>query len=154
MIAIDTDVLGIYHIFKQDPRYPVAASFMYQSEQAERGVPIFSLLELCGLISTARQPEEAMEIFETYLTSESIDVLYPPVDLSSVEVFWARQNAELLKRIERKIRLGDAAILWTVETCVCDALITWNTRHYKDKTSLPIQTPDEWLTDHGYNSEG
>lgn len=154
MIAIDTDVLGIYHVFKQDPRYPVTASFMYQSEQAERGVPIFSLLELCGLISTARQSEEAMEIFETYLTSESIDVLYPPIDLSSIEVFWARQNAELLKRIERKIRLGDAAILWTVEAHFCDALVTWNTKHYEGTTMVPIQTPEEWLTDHGYNPEG
>ena len=154
MIAIDTDVRGIYHVFKQDSRYPVTASFMHQSEQAERGVPIFSLLELCGLISTARQSEEAMEIFETYLTSESIDVLYPPLDLNSVEVFWARQNAELLKRIERKIRLGDAAILWTVETHPCDALITWNTKHYEGKTTLPIQAPDKWLTDHGYSPEG
>lgn len=154
MIAIDTDVLGIYHVFKQDSRYPVTASFMYRSERAERGVPIFSLLELCGLISTARQSEEAVEIFEAYLTSESIDVLYPPVDLNSVEVFWARQNAELLKRIERKIRLGDAAILWTVETHPCDVLITWNTKHYEGKATLSIQTPGEWLTDHSHSPGG
>ena len=60
MIGIDTDVLGIYHIFKRDGRYPATERFMRESERVERGVPIFSLLELCGLIATARQPDEAI----------------------------------------------------------------------------------------------
>jgi hypothetical protein len=146
LIAIDTDVLGIYHIFRQDTRYEVTASFMQESERSERGIPVFTLLELCGLIATARQSREAMTIFQEYLTSPSMILLYPPLEPDSIEKFWARQNAELLTRIGRGLRLGDAAILWTVEATHCEALITWNTKHYSGKTQLEVLTPETWLS--------
>jgi hypothetical protein len=145
VIGIDTDVLGIYHIFKRDERYLATESFMHESEQFNRGVPIFSLLELCGLIATAKRPEEATEIFEEYLTSDSMSILYPEVETRSPQQFWAHQNAELLKRIQRKMRLGDAAILWTIESIPCEVLVTWNVRHYLGRTAVLIQTPDEWM---------
>jgi hypothetical protein len=43
------------------------------------------------------------------------------------------------------MRLGDAAILWTVESTACDALITWNVKHYQRQTTVAVLTPDEWL---------
>lgn len=151
MIGIDTDVLGIHHIFKQDGRYPATERFLRESERIERGVPIFSLLELCGLIATARQPDEAMLIFEEYLASDYTSILYPQIEIASPQRFWARQNAELLERIERRVRLGDAAILWTIECAACEAFVTWNTKHYKGKTTITTQTPEEWLQSRGYH---
>jgi len=56
----------------------------------------------------------------------------------------------LLERIKRRVRLGDAAILWTIESAACEAFVTWNTKHYQDKTMITIQTPEEWLQSHGY----
>lgn len=150
MIGIDTDVLGIHYIFKQDGRYPATERFLRESEQVERGVPIFSLLELCGLVATARQPDEAVFIFEEYLASEHTSILYPQIEIASPQRFWARQNAELLERIERRVRLGDAAILWTIESTACEAFVTWNTKHYEGKTTITVQTPEEWLKSHGY----
>jgi len=147
MLAIDTDtdVLAVCHIFRGDSRHRTARAFLSASATVERGVPIFALLELCGLAATAGKPDDAQEVFDCYVSADDIVVLYLPIPLASPQVFWEEQNAQLLARIKRSMRLGDAAILWTVETTGCEALVTWNTRHYAGKTSLRVLTPDEWL---------
>ena len=51
-----------------------------------------------------------------------------------------------LSRIQKGIRLGDAVILWTLETSDnIDAIITWNSKHFKGKTFLNVLTPPEFL---------
>jgi hypothetical protein len=45
VISIDTDVLGVYHVFTRDARYPTAASFMEESRRVERGITVFNLHE-------------------------------------------------------------------------------------------------------------
>ena len=145
MIAIDADVLAIYHIFKRDTRFSATLSFIQQSRGRERGVSIFGLLELCGLMATAQRPENARLLFTAYLSASDMTVIYPQIDLGSVERFWAYQNAELLKRILMGVRLGDAATIWTAESANCESLVTWNVKHYQGKTSLLTQTPSQWL---------
>lgn len=51
MIGIDSDVLLIHHIFTHDPRYNENALFMTRSADHERGVSIYNLLELCGIVT-------------------------------------------------------------------------------------------------------
>ena len=148
MICIDTDILAIYHVFNQDTRYPTTRAFMERSREASRAVAIFSLLEVCGVMATARQSEEAMKLFDEYVVSDDVEVLYPPVALSSTTEFWTYQNAELLRRIKRDMRLGDAAILWAAESNACEIFVTWNTKHFAGKTAINIQTPEEWLAEH------
>lgn len=145
MIAVDTDVLVIARVFTDDPRHVVTTDFLARHAQQGYGVPIFSLLELCGVMATAKQTSAAIQLLEEYLTSTIVEVLYPPIILESPTIFWADQNAELMKRIKRGMRLGDAAILWTVESTACEALITWNVKHYRHKTTLTVQTPADWL---------
>lgn len=145
MIAVDTDVLVIERVFKNDPRHTATANFLARNALPGYGVPIFSLLELCGVMATAKQPQEALQFLEEYLTSSAVQVLYPTVVLDSITAFWSNQNAELVKRIKRGMRLGDAAILWTVESTACEALVTWNVKHYRQKTTLTVLTPEEWL---------
>lgn len=147
MIAIDADVLCIYHVFKRDRRYDVTTAFMQTATRTNGGVPIFALLELCGVVATAHQPQAVRELFEEYTTADNLTILYPPVEPASTLRFWAEPTSELLSRIERGFRLGDAAILWTVESTGCEALITWNERHYEGKTTVKVQTPQEWLAD-------
>jgi len=148
MICIDTDILAIYHVFNRDARYPITQVFMGRSKEASRAVAIFSLLEVCGVMATARQSEEAMKLFDEYVVSDDVEVLYPPVALSSTTEFWTYQNAELLRRIEQGMRLGDAAVLWAVESNACDVFVTWNVKHFTGKTAINIQTPEDWLEEH------
>src|SRR3989304_346776 len=54
--------------------------------------------------------------------------------------------SECLSRIQKGIRLGDAVILWTLETSDnIDAIITWNTKHFKGKSFINVLTPPEFL---------
>jgi len=147
VIAVDTDVLALHHIFERDQRQPATARFLERAEKSGWGVPIFSLLELCGLMATASHSAQAIRLFEMYLESPGVSILYPDVEASSADEFWGQQNAALLERIDRGMRLGDAAILWTAEATGCETLVTWNTRHYLRKTSVRVQTPDSWLAE-------
>jgi hypothetical protein len=45
----------------------------------------------------------------------------------------------------RGLRYGDAKVVWVAESNEASVLVTWNTRHYKDLTSLQVLTPDEIL---------
>lgn len=148
MIAIDSDVLAIYHIFARDARHGDSARFMSRSASHERGVTIYNLLELCGLLASAGRLAEAKGLFRQYLTATDIKVLYPVVHLESSADYWAFHNQDLMERIERGLRLGDAVVLWAAETAACDEVVTWNKRHFEGKTSLTVYTPAEWLAKH------
>jgi hypothetical protein len=149
VVAIDTDVLSVYHIFQRDPRFKITSLFMEESREIERGVGIFNLLELCGVMATAGQIKRALRLLKEYHQRSDVKMLYPAVVLISEEEFWAQLNAEVTSRIERGMRFGDAAILWTLEANECELLITWNTKHFAGKTAINVQTPEEWLKEYG-----
>jgi hypothetical protein len=150
VITIDTDVLGIYHVFTQDERYSIAATFMNESRKVERGVTIFNLYELCGILATMGRRDEARILFNEYLKASDVEILYPRVKCTTLVEYWGEQNQELLMRIEKGMRLGDAAILWVIESNACEVFITWNISHYMGKTNIKVQTPKEWLLERGY----
>jgi hypothetical protein len=118
---------------------------MERSASSERGVTIYNLLELCGILSSAGKAAEARMLFQRYLTSADIQVLYPPVRLGSLADYWASHNEDLMQRIMRGMRLGDAVVLWVAESANCEAIVTWNKRHFDGRTSLQLYTPSEWL---------
>jgi len=144
-ILIDTDVLAIHHIFKSDVRYKITEKFMEKSKELERGTSIFNLLELCGIVASAGLAQESSLIFDFYMRLKDMELLYPKFSFTSVLEFWALHNTELMRRIRRGLRLGDAKIVWVGESNLSEALITWNIKHYRNKTPLRILTPEEWL---------
>lgn len=83
MVAIVTDVLSVYHIFKRDPRYDVTSLFMEESRRVARGVGIFNLLELCGVMATADQTKRAVRLFREYHARSDVKMFYPPIVLMS-----------------------------------------------------------------------
>ena len=137
MVAIDTDVLSVYHIFQRDPRFKLTSLFMEESREVERGVGIFNLLELCGVMATAGQIERALRLFKEYHQRSDVKMLYPAVVLISEGEFWAQLNTQVTNRIERGMRFG--------EVNECELLITWNTKHFAGKSAINVQTPEEWL---------
>ncbi len=149
MVGIDADVLSIYHVFKRDARYPATSSFMQHSKGIDRGVAIFGLLELCGVMASAGPVDAALKLFEGYHVKGDVAVLYPPIAFATEKDFWQQLNAEILTRVSRQMRLGDAAILWVFEASSCTAIVTWNPRHFAGKTTVKVQTPEEWLQERG-----
>jgi hypothetical protein len=146
MIAVDTDILAISLFFHHDTRFAETARFL-GDVPAPTGLCIYNLLELCGIARS--HGIAARRLFQQYLSSPDIQVLYPPVVLLDQLSYWQHQIEAVLARVERGIRLGDAIVLWTVESCDCESLVTWNKRHFDGKTSLPVMTPVEWLSRNG-----
>ncbi len=145
MIVLDTDVLAIFHFFVTDSRYPPTASFMDATRVKDRGTTLYNLLELAGILCSAGKAEQARKLVETYATASDMTILYPTLPTLSAELFFADYAAELMDIMERGLRYGDAKILWVAETNDASLLVTWNPRHYRDKTPLPVMTPAEYL---------
>lgn len=146
MIAIDTDVLALHHIFHNDPRYEATRQFFARIEVQIKAITVFNLLELTGILATVGRSKESRDVFERYLRSDNVSILFPAQRGEDVRQFWQVVTSECFSRIQKGMRLGDAAILWTLETNEnIDAFITYNPRHFKDKTSLRILTPPEFL---------
>ena len=151
MICLDSDVLVIHHHHKGDVRYPTNSLFMQKSKGLDRGTTIYNLYELCGILISSGKLAEGRALFEEYVTSKDIEILYPKITLLSGRRFWAAHNEEIMKRIERGMRVGDAAILWAAESNACDIFVTWNTKHFAGKTAINVQTPEEWLKEYGHD---
>jgi predicted nucleic acid-binding protein len=145
MIALDTDVLVIYHIFHNDPRYEKTKKLFDKLSNETKFVTIFNLLELCGILATATKIEDSSTVFHKYLTAKDIEILFPKFLVQSENDFWATLVSECFSRIQKGLRLGDATILWTLETNEdIDSMITWNTKHFEGKTSIKVLTPSEF----------
>jgi predicted nucleic acid-binding protein len=125
MIALDTDVLAIYHIFHKDPRYNVTKKLFNKLNDQPKAVTIFNLLEFCGILASATKKEDSITVFYEYLNASDIEVLFPQFHIENEMEFWSTLISECLSRIQKGLRLGDAAILWALETnSDIDALIT------------------------------
>jgi predicted nucleic acid-binding protein len=149
VIAIDTDVLAIYHLFCHDQRYEATASFMKTSRSTERATTVYNIMELAGILSAAGKSAEAKRILTTYVSAGDMHILYPSLPLQTPELFWVEYCAGVMAVMERGLRYGDAKILWVAESHDCTTLVTWNTAHYRDRTPLPVMTPQEFCSCHG-----
>jgi len=116
MIALDTDVLAIYHIFHNDPRYSTTKRLFDSLSNQTKAVTIFNLLELCGILSSATRKEDSETILRKYLVAEDTAILFPKLQAQDEKDFWATLVSECFLRIQKGLRLGDAVILWTLET--------------------------------------
>ena len=143
MIAIDTDVLAIHHVFHNDPRYEATEKFLSDVRGMTKGITIFNLLELCGIISTAGQTAESDRVFHQHFKSHDVMILFPDFTAGHAQAFWSGLSTECLARIQRGMRLGDAVILWTLESKHVDTFVTWNTRHFRDKTDIRVINPPD-----------
>ena len=56
--------------------------------------------------------------------------------------------SEVLAQMVRKMALGDTFQSLYIEHFAPQAtcLLSWNARHFQQKVSVPVLTPEEWLT--------
>lgn len=52
---------------------------------------------------------------------------------------------EEFDKIGRKMTFGDAVVLQAAEAYRVTAIITWNPKHFAERTAIPVWTPAEWL---------
>ncbi|MEM1509269.1 MAG: hypothetical protein QXY49_03090 [Thermofilaceae archaeon] len=139
MIAVDTDVLAIYFIFKWDPRFEVAKTVI-DSENV-KAITIVNALELMGLMSIAESGAKARELFSLLHRRRDFHVLYWRT--------WLEQQVFVSKVLEyvssRRSPFTDALIGWILEENGIELLVTWNTRHFVSRYSFETITPEQYL---------
>ncbi len=144
MILLDSDVLAIYHFFTHDSRYQATRDCIDTVCKEDLAITIYNLLELAGIISSAGKVDLGKKIVTTYLNAADISVLFPRTGYISGDVFWEEYCSGVMDVIARGVRYGDAKIVWVAELYDISMIITWNTRHFIGKTSIPVKTPENF----------
>lgn len=143
MTFIDTDIFVIDKLFPNDERYEVNKTFLNTAK--ERFTSIFNLLELLGIASFNLNEVELTKLFRGFGEVYGLKILYPPTTFISVNEFIETLFERVFQKIKLKMSFQDALILVVAEEHDCSRFITWNTKHFIDRTYLSVQTPQEFL---------
>lgn len=143
MIFIDTDIFVIDKLFQNDDRYEITHAFL--NEATERSTSIFNLFELLGIASFNLNEVELMKLFKGFGEIYGLKILYPSTAFISVNDFIESFFETVVLKIMMKMSFQDALILTAAEEHRCSKFITWNTKHFVNRTHLSVQTPSEFL---------
>jgi len=140
LIALDTDILAIHHLFIWDARREVNEE-LYGRVKGNAATTIHNLLELCGLLCLAGLPSMADSALEKYLKSREIAILF-----ASYHENWGDYVSRVFSYVKRGFSYGDALIAEAVEQSEAEVFITWNKKHFDGKLKIRVLTPQEYLT--------
>jgi predicted nucleic acid-binding protein len=143
MIFIDTDIFVIDKLFPNDDRHEINKAFLNEAE--EKTTSIFNLFELLGIASFNLNEVELTKLFKGFGEAYGLRILYPSTAFISVNDFVATLFENVFQKITIKMSFQDALILTVAEEHRSSRFITWNTKHFVDRTHLNVQTPKEFL---------
>ncbi|MEA1998692.1 MAG: PIN domain-containing protein [Euryarchaeota archaeon] len=143
MTFIDTDIFVIDKLFPKDDRYEINKAFLNEAE--EKFTSVFNLFELLGIASFNLNGVELMKLFKGFEEVYGLKILYPSTAFISVNEFVENLFEETFQKIKLKMNFQDALILSVAEEYNCTRFVTWNTKHFIDRTYLSVQTPKEFL---------
>lgn len=151
MVVIDSDVLLLAFAFHRDPRQTDNAAFLAQVQDANPGVTIYNLMEVLAQLSFNVSPVRLAE-WESWLVEPyHLTVIWPHArENQNAETFFRTEIFEnpFNKAREHGLAFLDALIIGLAErTPEVKCLVTWNARHFKDKTTIPTYTPTEYLAE-------
>ncbi len=150
MVALDTDVLVLAFAFQRDARQDANTHFLQAARAQTPAVAIYSIMELLGQLSF-NLPAERLAQWPVWLQDAyNLTVLYPAVGDDGVAAFFQMEVVDrpLARMRQHPIPFLDALILQLVEQVPgVDAFVTWNARHFRGKTALPVLTPAEYLAE-------
>ncbi len=143
MIFIDTDIFAIAKLFPNDERHEINKEFL--GEAKEKSTSIFNLFELLGIASFNLNEVELMKLFKGFGEAYDLKILYPSTAFISVNEFVEALFEATFQKIKLRMNYQDALILAVAEQHHCTRFVTWNTKHFIDRTYLSVQTPKEFL---------
>ena len=149
MVALDTDVLMLAFTFHRDPRQEANSRFLDLARGQTPIVTIYSVMEVLGQLSFNLSAERLGQWPSWLQDHFNLTLLYPAADGQDATAFFQR---EIVNRPQERMRqhpipFVDALILELVERKEdVEAFVTWNARHFRGKTALPVLTPTEYLT--------
>ncbi len=146
MVLLDTNVFVIDRFFHRDERYEVNKRFIITLPEIKAGFCIFSLFELCGISSFNLSLPE-LKRWSYYFDEVYGIVILEPQGLSTATAtdWFANFSARIFELFGRKMTWGDAVLLKTAEEYEVEAIVTWNKKHFEDRTTIKVLTPAEYL---------
>ena len=146
MILLDTNVSVIDRFFPRDVRYEQNRRLVVTFPRLSVGFSIFSLLELCGIPSFNISTRDLRRWTHSFEETCPQEILRPQAAKEESAEYWLSTFlTSLLERIEKRVTLGHAFVLQTAEEFQVETLVTWNPKHFADRTNLPVLTPVGFL---------
>jgi hypothetical protein len=150
LVIVDTDVLLLAFAFHRDDRQAINREFLRRVQAFEPATTIYNLMELLGQLSFNLSPERLDAWPEWLVEAYGLDIIQPPTGTDEkASAFFHTQivNRPFAKMRRHRMAFLDALILDLSEQIPnVSALVTWNARHFKDKSNIGVVTPTEFLT--------
>jgi predicted nucleic acid-binding protein len=142
---IDSNVFVIDLRYKRDRNYRLNRIFLDMVGDLKVGVTgVFNLLEICGILSFNLSERQLVELYEYLPERYKIGIL--PYHDRSLPLP-ALHLKDLLALIAKRLSLGDALTLAVAEqeSRRIEAFVSWDAQHFVGKTSLLVQTPQDFV---------
>ncbi len=148
MICIDTDVFIRDMLDPNDDKALMSRKFMEETSSIVRCTTIFNILEICGVLSAARNLD-VKTTFTDFHRDRTLKIIYPNFkEYRESSSFFKNVIDNCLAYMGQQMGYKDSEILWLCEEANCDIFITWNTRHFNEKGKVKVQTPAKYLESH------
>ena len=144
MVLIDSDVFVLDLFYPNDERGPANKAFI-ELQQTDRATTIFNVLEVCGIASFNKSAEEIQKLFYAFHQTYGLRVLYPATHYSSTQALLRSLVADVFARVLLKMNFNDALILATAEEHDVSTLVTWNVKHFAERTNINVSNPADFL---------
>ncbi|MCP4421752.1 MAG: hypothetical protein GY805_34500 [Chloroflexi bacterium] len=149
MVVIDTDVLLLAFAFHQDARQTDNSAFLQQVQADGGAITIYTLMELLGKLSFNLSSTRLEQWPQWLVDAYQLEVIWP-VALDTAVTYHSWREELFTRPFARmkavKMPFMDSLILNLAEdTPEAACFVTWNARHFQDKSTLPVMTPATYL---------
>jgi hypothetical protein len=148
VVIIDTDVFLLEFAFHRDARHRVNAEFLVSIRDREPAITIYNLMEILGQLSFNLSPDQLSQWRLWLQEAYGLAVIWPESeDQTAEQFFYSEMHCRPLAKMQtHRMAFLDALIIGLAEQVTAtEGFITWNARHFHDKTPLPVFTPSEFL---------
>jgi hypothetical protein len=148
MVIIDTDVFLLEFAFHRDARYEINADFLKIVRNQKPATTIYNLMEILGQLSFNLSPERLNRWHLWLQEAYGLAVIWPESgDRDGRRFFYDEVYRQPLAKMQAsRMAFLDALVIGLAErTPDAESFITWNAKHFRSKTPLPVLTPPEFL---------
>ena len=148
MVVLDTDVLLLAFAFPNDRRHAINTTFLKHVRTADPAITVYNLMELLGQLSFNSSAAQ-LDAWPTWLLEAyHLTVIWPfdPHSVTPASFMTEIFDRPFARMKSNRMSFMDALALNLAErTPGVTEFITWNARHFKNKSTLTALTPEEYL---------
>jgi len=148
VVIIDTDILIMEFRFQRDTKYPINNQFLSILRAAGGAITVYTLMEFLGKMSFNVNRSKLTRWRSWLQDAYNLVIIWPEARGIEADSFVHTLIFEhpFERTCGTPIAFVDSLILYLAEQVEeAETLVTWNTKHFVGKTSLAVQTPEEYL---------